>query len=111
MTRRSALRSMLCGLALLPVAVAFAAGEVKLPAYKLTTLPNGAVVALVEKRDTPLVAMNVTVRGGGLGDPVGKDGAASLFTDLIQKGAGKRSAALAHADRAVLTARPSGSGP
>ena len=93
MTRRSVLRSLLSCLALLPVAAALGAGEVKLPVYKLATLPNGAVVALVEKRDTPLVSMNVTVRGGGLGDPAGKDGTASLYTDLIQKGAGNRTAA------------------
>jgi len=92
-TRRSVLRSLLSCLALLPVAAALGAGEVKLPVYKLATLPNGAVVALVEKRDTPLVSMNVTVRGGGLGDPAGKDGTASLYTDLIQKGAGNRTAA------------------
>jgi predicted Zn-dependent peptidase len=91
--RRSVLRSLLSCLALLPVAAALGAGEVKLPVYKLATLPNGAVVALVEKRDTPLVSMNVTVRGGGLGDPAGKDGTASLYTDLIQKGAGNRTAA------------------
>ena len=93
MIRRSVLRSLLSCLALLPVATALGAGEVKLPVYKLATLPNGAVVALVEKRDTPLVSMNVTVRGGGLGDPAGKDGTASLYTDLIQKGAGNRTAA------------------
>ncbi|MBK6351227.1 MAG: insulinase family protein [Proteobacteria bacterium] len=77
----------------MPVAAALGAGEVKLPAYQLATLPNGAVVALVEKRDTPLVSMNLTVRGGGLGDQAGRDGTASLFTDLIQKGAGNRTAA------------------
>lgn len=87
------MRTLLCSMVLLPVAAALAAGEVKLPAYKSSTLPNGAVVALVEKRDTPLVAMNVTVRGGGLGDPADKDGTASLYTDLIQKGAGNRTAA------------------
>ncbi|MGB7738618.1 MAG: pitrilysin family protein [Steroidobacteraceae bacterium] len=93
MNRLSAMRTLLCSMVLLPVAAALAAGEVKLPAYKSSTLPNGAVVALVEKRDTPLVAMNVTVRGGGLGDPADKDGTASLYTDLIQKGAGNRTAA------------------
>jgi zinc protease len=91
-TRFAVLRSLLSCLALWPVAAALGAGEVKLPAYKVATLPNGAVVALVEKRDTPLVAMNVTVRGGGLGDPAGRDGTASLFADLIQKGAGNRNA-------------------
>lgn len=92
MSRRPSMRALLLPL-LLPVATAMAAGDVKLPDYKSAMLPNGAVVVLVEKRDTPLVSMNVTVRGGALGDPVGKDGTASLYTDLIQKGAGNRTAA------------------
>jgi predicted Zn-dependent peptidase len=79
--------------ALLPLAVASGAAGVKLPAYQSATLANGALVVLVEKRDTPLVSMSVTVRGGALGDPAGKDGVASLFADLIQKGAGARDAA------------------
>jgi predicted Zn-dependent peptidase len=83
--------SFAAALALVPLAVN--AAGVKLPAYQSVTLPNGAVVALIEKRDTPLVAMNVTVRGGALGDPAGKDGTASLYADLIQKGAGERNAA------------------
>jgi len=87
------MRSLALAFALLPMALAVGAEGVKFPAYKSATLPNGAVVALIEKRDTPLVAMNVTVRGGGLGDPTGREGTASLFTDLIQKGAGNRNAA------------------
>jgi predicted Zn-dependent peptidase len=50
-------------------------------------------VALLEKRDTPLVSLAVSVRGGALGDPAGKEGTAALFADLVQKGAGARSAA------------------
>jgi predicted Zn-dependent peptidase len=111
-TRRSVLRWLLSCLALLPVAAALGTGDVKLPVFKLTTLPNGAVVALVEKRDTPLVAMNVTVRGGGLGDPTGRDGTASLFTDLIQKGAGNRNAAqFAEAIENVGGSLSAGAGP
>ena len=87
------MRAFALSLVLLPAATAFGAEGVKLPAYKSATLANGAVVALVEKRDTPLVSMNVTVRGGGLGDPANKDGTASLYADLIQKGAGNRTAA------------------
>ena len=64
---------------------AFAAAGVQLPRFVASTLPNGAVVALVEKRDTPLLSLNVTVRGGALGDAPGRDGTASLFADLIQK--------------------------
>jgi len=91
--RRSVMRAVALSLALLPAATAFGAEGVKLPAYKSATLANGAVVALVEKRDTPLVSMNVTVRGGGLGDQANMDGTASLYTDLIQRGAGNRTAA------------------
>jgi zinc protease len=72
---------------------AVATAGVKLPPVQRAQLPNGAQLALVEKRDTPLIAMTVTVRGGALGDPVGKEGTASLFADLIQKGAGARDAA------------------
>ena len=93
MNRRSVMRAVALSLALLPAATAFGAEGVKLPAYKSATLANGAVVALVEKRDTPLVSMNVTVRGGGLGDQANMDGTASLYTDLIQRGAGNRTAA------------------
>ncbi len=88
----AAWRALALSGALLPVALASGADGVRLPEFRLATLPNGAVVALVEKRDTPLVSMNVTVRGGGLGDPPGRDGTASLYADLIQKGAGSRNA-------------------
>lgn len=86
-------RVRLCAvaLALLPL-VASAAG-VQLPPVRSVNLPNGAVVAMIEKRDTPLVSMNVTVRGGALGDSPGKDGTGSVFADLIQKGAGGRTSA------------------
>jgi predicted Zn-dependent peptidase len=91
MSRWITLRALGLAGALLP-AIVLAAQGVKLPAFKTATLANGAVVALVEKRHTPLIAMNVMVRGGALGDPPGKDGTAALFADLIQKGAGDRSA-------------------
>jgi predicted Zn-dependent peptidase len=87
------MRAFALSFALLPVATAFGADGVKLPAYQAATLANGAQVALVEKRDTPLVSLSVTVRGGALGDQAGKEGTASLFTDLMQKGAGTRDAA------------------
>jgi predicted Zn-dependent peptidase len=66
---------------------------VRLPAYQRFTLANGADVALMPRRDTPLVAMNVVVRGGSLADAPGREGTASLLADLMQKGAGDRDAA------------------
>jgi predicted Zn-dependent peptidase len=66
---------------------------VRLPDFQRVTLANGAEVALLEKRDTPLVSMMVLVRGGALADEPGKEGTAALFAELLQKGAGRRDAA------------------
>jgi predicted Zn-dependent peptidase len=68
-------------------------GTVSLPPVERATLGNGAEVALIARRDTPLISMTVLVRGGALGDAAGKDGTAALFAELIQKGAGSRDAA------------------
>ena len=75
--------------------LAFADGNpgVRLPAFERVTLANGAVVALMEKHDTPLISLAADVRGGSIGDPAGKEGTAALFAELIQKGAGTRNAA------------------
>jgi len=66
---------------------------VRLPAFERFTLANGAVVALMEKHDTPLISLAADVRGGSIGDPAGKEGTAALFAQLIQKGAGTRNSA------------------
>jgi zinc protease len=80
------------GLLLGGTAAAAGQGEVKLPAFEQTTLPNGTRIALVPKRDTPLVDMVVLVRGGSLADAPGREGTASLLAEVMQKGAGKRDA-------------------
>ena len=66
---------------------------VRLPDFEQVVLANGAQVALMVKRDTPMVAMNVIVRGGSLADAPGREGTASLLAELMQKGAGSRDAA------------------
>jgi predicted Zn-dependent peptidase len=75
------------------VAGAAAPAGVRLPEFEQLTLANGAQVALMPRRDTPLVAMHVLVRGGSLADAPGREGTASLLADLMQKGAGARDAA------------------
>jgi predicted Zn-dependent peptidase len=72
---------------------AAAPAAVRLPEFERVTLANGAQVALLTKRDTPLVAMNVLVQGGSLADAPGREGTASLLAGLLQKGAGARDAA------------------
>jgi predicted Zn-dependent peptidase len=65
---------------------------VRVPAHERYQLANGLTVVLLPKPDVPLIAFAAVVRGGGLVDPVGKAGAASLTAGLLEKGAGKRSA-------------------
>ncbi len=73
--------------ALLPPAAAL-----QLPPSQVFTLDNGATVILTPKRDVPLVAASVVVRGGALADPPGREGSAWLLAELLGKGAGERSA-------------------
>jgi zinc protease len=81
------------GAALLAVLPALANAQgITLPPYDTVTLGNGATVLLMEKHDVPLVAMNIRLAGGALADAPGKEGSAALLAELMQKGAGKRSA-------------------
>jgi len=63
-----------------------------MPAFERSVLANGAEVLLMEKHDVPLIAISARVRGGSLTDPIGQEGTASLLSELMQKGAGKRDA-------------------
>lgn len=82
-----------CIAAWISVAPAATPAGVRLPRFERLTLANGAQVALMPRRDTPLVALHVLVRGGALADAPGREGTASLLADLMQKGAGARDAA------------------
>ena len=68
------------------------AGEIRLPDYQTITLDNGATVLLMPRKDVPLVAASVAVRGGALADAVGKEGTADLLGEMLSKGAGNRTA-------------------
>ncbi|MCB1555339.1 MAG: insulinase family protein [Xanthomonadales bacterium] len=70
----------------------FAQG-IQLPPFDTHRLANGATLHLMVKNDVPLVALDVTLRGGSLADPEGKEGTASLLAALMSKGAGARDAA------------------
>ena len=66
------------------------AGEIRLPDYQTVTLDNGATVLLMPRKDVPLVAASVAVRGGALADAPGKEGTADLLGEMLSKGAGSR---------------------
>ncbi len=68
------------------------AGEIRLPDYQTVTLDNGATVLLMPRKDVPLVAASIAVRGGALADAPGKEGTANLLGEMLSKGAGNRNA-------------------
>jgi zinc protease len=69
-----------------------ASGGVRIPVHERIALDNGITLVIVPKHDVPLIAFQALIRGGTLGDPEGKSGVASLVANLLEKGAGERSA-------------------
>ncbi len=68
------------------------AADIRLPEYQTITLDNGATLLLMPRKDVPLVAANIAVRGGALADAAGKEGTADLLGEMLSKGAGGRDA-------------------
>lgn len=55
---------------------------------QIVTSPGGITAWLVEQHSIPIVALEVTFRGGTSLDPVGKEGATYLMSGLLEEGAG-----------------------
>jgi len=68
------------------------APSLKLPAVQKRQLTNGLPVWIVELHEVPVVQVNLVVTSGSADDPVGKYGIASMTSEMLQSGAGKRSA-------------------
>jgi zinc protease len=64
-----------------------------LPTPVERTLPNGLRVIVAKSTALPMVTAELTVRSGAAADPAGKAGLAQLTASLLNKGAGRRSAA------------------
>ncbi|HVK69374.1 MAG TPA: pitrilysin family protein [Polyangium sp.] len=62
------------------------------PAVETFTTKNGLSVWLVEKHGLPLVSAVLVVRGGSSADPANQPGLMHITTDMLDEGAGKRSA-------------------
>ena len=76
----------------LPVAAQTGGGELKLPSYKKVKLQNGLTLLLMEQHEVPLISFNALIRGGGVADPAGKNGVASVTAGLLRKGTKTRTA-------------------
>ncbi|MBI5022051.1 MAG: insulinase family protein [Ignavibacteriales bacterium] len=64
--------------------------SLKLPPIQHLKLSNGIPVMLMEKRQVPLVQIELLVKAGSVSDPKGKIGLASLTTAMMEEGAGSR---------------------
>jgi len=62
------------------------------PAHERLELENGATLILLPRREVPLLACQVLMRGGASADPPRLPGVASLVAALLEKGAGRRDA-------------------
>jgi predicted Zn-dependent peptidase len=80
------------GIVLLFAGACACAEDVSLPEATRVVLDNGAILIVNEKTDVPLVGIEVLIRGGAVRDQEGKSGTASLFSGLVERGAGERSA-------------------
>jgi zinc protease len=70
----------------------FAPRTVTFPRPVEQALPNGLRVIVVERNDTPLVAVSLVIRNGGEVDPSGLAGVADLTANLLVKGTTTRDA-------------------
>ncbi len=68
------------------------APSLTLPPIQKRTLSNGLPVWVVEMHEVPVVDLTLIVKSGAAADPVGQFGAASLTADMLDEGAGTRSA-------------------
>ncbi len=69
------------------------APALRLPPFKDVTLRNGLRLLVAERRNVPLVSLELWIEAGAALDPPGKEGLASLTADALRKGAGSHDAA------------------
>jgi len=68
------------------------APSLKLPPVEKRTLSNGLQVLVIGVHKVPVVHLELTLRTGVAADPAGKFGLSSLAADMLDEGAGSRSA-------------------
>ena len=66
--------------------------ELDLPSLQRSTMANGLELIVVEKREVPLVQLNVLVGAGSAREEASRLGLASLTADMLDEGAAGRSA-------------------
>ncbi len=79
-------------IALLAFCAVSAFAKVTLPTSKEIKLNNGMAVSVIERHQLPLFSVKIVFRAGSIYDPAGKDGLASLTSDMLMRGTPTRSA-------------------
>ncbi len=69
-----------------------ASKSVKIPAVQESTLKNGLKVAVIERKNVPLVTVQLLVKSGAQNEATDKAGLADMTASLLTKGTAKRSA-------------------
>jgi len=69
-----------------PVARDTAPLEIRIPAFKATTLTCGLKVLLLENDEMPLVSAELLIPGGNVRDPEGREGLAALMGAAMKNG-------------------------
>ena len=64
----------------------------KLPPVQKQKLSNGLEVWIVEQHEVPMAQVNLIVRAGSAADPAGKYGIAAMTANMLDEGAGGKSA-------------------
>jgi zinc protease len=62
------------------------------PKMQKLALSNGVPLLFVERHEVPLIQIGVVLRAGAWADPPARPGLASLTVDMLERGAGNRSA-------------------
>ena len=66
--------------------------SLRVPAIQMRSLRNGIKVAVLEQHELPVVSVRVVVDAQALLDPAGKEGVASLTSQMLSEGTTTRSA-------------------
>ncbi len=66
--------------------------SVKVPAVKEKTLPNGLKIAVIERKNVPLVTVQLLVKSGASSEAITQAGLANLTAALLTKGTKTRTA-------------------
>ncbi|MEW5797078.1 MAG: pitrilysin family protein [Candidatus Zixiibacteriota bacterium] len=65
--------------------------KITLPTSNEFKLDNGLTVSVIERPQLPLFSLQLTFRAGSTFDPAGKEGLASLASDMLMRGTATRS--------------------